>query len=365
MQFQEFLKHQLGTTTSSQWRSFNTKKLFASKELCTVSVCKNHVAPVTCLSLEKQEFRYLLSGSAKGHIVIHDRSLLAGSNGFSTIADISWKRTGKKCIQRLQWYPLDTGMFFMQTENEIKVWDANQLQVAEQFHFMSKLSDMHGKEIGRNPLIAASSLDKSIFICDLATGSRTHTLTGHDSPVTAVKWSPRKEHVLYSGSTNGKINIWDVRKTKNLLKSLQTTESKKNGVDSISFTPNGFGLISLNSDGTLSLWKCHNGKRTKVNYAASSANNDRAGSTCVSNNNQVVFASNGQNVQAYDIYTGEHMKTFNGHFKAVTGVCYNDAFEELITCGLDSKVLIWDNRNYDKERLQNEYHQDDWDAVND
>ena len=42
----------------------------------------------------------------------------------------------------------------MQTESEIKVWDTNQLQVAEQFQFSSKLSDMHSKEIGRNPLIA-------------------------------------------------------------------------------------------------------------------------------------------------------------------------------------------------------------------
>ena len=67
------------------------------------------------------------------------------------------KKTGKASIRRLQWYPHDTGMFFMLNyQNVVTIWDTNQLQIVEHFKFSTKIHDMHTREIGRNPFIAGA-----------------------------------------------------------------------------------------------------------------------------------------------------------------------------------------------------------------
>lgn len=376
MQFQELFNHQLGITSSLSWKKFNSHILFGIKQLSKTHVLQNNKRPVTCISLEKQDYRYLISGFAGGNIAIHDRSLLAGNDAFTTVARISRKKTGKGTIEQLQWYPHDTGMFFMlNSKNHVTVWDTNQLQIAESFTFTAKISGIHAKETGRNPFIAAcSESDHNVYLCDLSTGSQSHTLKGHASPVIAVKWSPEKEDILYSASANGLINIWDVRKTKNLLATLhhspQTTKRHKR-VTSICFTPDGRFFLSLGADGTLKKWNTDLNRPEKLNFdygQVVSSNDDqtyRSSNMEVSAVHRVVFVPNVNKVEAIELHTGKHVRTFNGHYKQLTGICYSDPFQELITCSLDASIVSWDNRSYNKDEIYNKFHQDCWSDVSD
>jgi len=64
--------------------------------------------------------------------------------------------------------------------------------------------------------------DRSIYLCDIKSGSTTQQLIGHGSGsgsdsgsrgISSVQWSPVNEFVLVSGGADGCIKLWDIRKS--------------------------------------------------------------------------------------------------------------------------------------------------------
>lgn len=56
--------------------------------------------------------------------------------------------------------------------------------------------------------------DGVVCLCDVQSGFVSHELVGHNSGgVHAVKWSLDREFELESGGNDGRINLWDVRRS--------------------------------------------------------------------------------------------------------------------------------------------------------
>lgn len=47
--------------------------------------------------------------------------------------------------------------------------------------------------------VLGAAAEPRIRLCDLKSGGSAHSLAGHVGSVISVAWSPRQEHVLYSG----------------------------------------------------------------------------------------------------------------------------------------------------------------------
>ena len=79
-------------------------------------------------------------------------------------------------------------------------------------------------------------------------GKRLHiTLTGHDSYVTSVAFSPDGQRIV-SGSADKAVKIWDA----NSGEELQTLTGHY--VISVAFSPDGQRIVSGSIDGTLKIW---------------------------------------------------------------------------------------------------------------
>jgi DNA excision repair protein ERCC-8 len=120
----------------------------------------------------------------------------------------------------------------------------------------------------------------SIRLLDLRTGGLTHTLIGHERGyVIPVRWSPTQPYLLASGGSDGTVRLWDVRRGKAMLASLDqhNTASRENGrwltvtnrahdgdVNGLEFTSDGLHLVSIGHDDKMRVWDLETGLNTLV-----------------------------------------------------------------------------------------------------
>lgn len=120
----------------------------------------------------------------------------------------------------------------------------------------------------------------SIRLLDLRTGGLTHTLVGHEYGfVIPVRWHPTRPYLLASGGSDGTVRLWDVRRGKACLASLDQHNSatRENGkwlntanrahdgvVNGIEFTGDGLFLVSMGHDEKMRVWDLETGQNTLV-----------------------------------------------------------------------------------------------------
>lgn len=139
-------------------------------------------------------------------------------------------------VTAVKWYPIDTGVFVSgDSSGQILLWDTNKFTPVLSLNSLHV--DHHGsfgvssidlpKRQNSHVLLAIGcrstgksiedekiQLDeKTIYLCDIRSGSMTHSLTGHSGAVNCVQWSPIYDYILASGSSDGTIKLWDVRKS--------------------------------------------------------------------------------------------------------------------------------------------------------
>lgn len=129
-------------------------------------------------------------------------------------------------------------------------------------------------------LIIGGAEHPAIRLLDLRTGGVTHTLVGHQHGfVIPVRWSPKQPFLLASGGSDGTVRLWDVRRGKACLASLDqhNTASRERGgwltstntahdgvVNGLEFTSDGLHLVSIGHDEKMRVWDLESGLNTLV-----------------------------------------------------------------------------------------------------
>lgn len=117
-------------------------------------------------------------------------------------------------VSSVAYYPPDPGLFVTASyDKSVKVWDANELTVAFTFDLGLAPHSVAIAPHARHALVAVSSASPAIRLLDLASGSATHSLVHGGRPVgtCTANWSPRDEHILASGGSDGTVMLWDIR----------------------------------------------------------------------------------------------------------------------------------------------------------
>lgn len=213
-------------------------------------------AAVNSISLEKNDYQFLLSSCADSSIKMwdlksQDVDQLAEANlfisqtydnydydnpisTFSNIATIPRKTAHKFGVSCIQWWPFDTGMFVSSSfDHTVKIWDTNELTPAHVFDMDNRVYsfDICGhsnNNVTASALVAVASDQPFLRLLDLRASSSAHTLHGHKGKTLSVQWHPQNPNLLASGGFDGEVKIWDIRRSKSCLCRLDMLRTSTN-----------------------------------------------------------------------------------------------------------------------------------------
>ncbi len=101
----------------------------------------------------------------------------------------------------------------------------------------------------------AAESQNEIFVWDLATGEKLHTLRGHRSTITAIAFDS-DDRLLASASQDRQIKLWDTR-TGRLQRTLR---GHRAAVRALAFAPDDRSLVTGANDGSVKVWHVATGR---------------------------------------------------------------------------------------------------------
>lgn len=281
-------------------------------------------------------------------------------------------------VHSVCWYTHDNGMFVSGgTDQMVKVWDSNALEAVLTLNLEGAVYEtrMSPVETCSHNLVAIAGDMQHVTLGDIGTGTATHILTGHTAPVWSCAWSDRSEWELISGSSDGQVRLWDIRrpgtqwvfdandvvgsnaetsaivaidandthaKKKKKRRFVEHAQAHEAAVTGCASVPGGLYWLTTGNDGRPRLWDVDSKQHmmTTMQKRCSKAKHVRR--VAFTEDGRFLFHPSENGVHVFDVANGRLVRTLaGGHFKAVHCAAWNDKYEQLMTGGADKAMLVW------------------------
>lgn len=219
---------------------------------------------------------------------------------------------------------------------DIKIWDLGTGQERLTLTgFQSSISSLSFSPNGKNLLAAGGNWTNTgeMRIWDLASGKEIRDFRGHRSQIMRAAYHPHLNRVA-SGSVDGTVKIWDLDKGRELI----TLRGHRRGILAVAFDRTGDLLASASADGTVKIW----------DGSSFAATRTLRGHTGLS---RVTFSPDGQaltvggrdgSIIIWDAQTYEDRLLLRGHQARIRGVSFSRDGRRLFSADVEGHIKVWD-----------------------
>ncbi|WDT52603.1 nSTAND1 domain-containing NTPase [Streptomyces sp. G7(2002)] len=192
-------------------------------------------------------------------------------------------------------------------------------------------------------VLATAGVDNTVRVWNLATGSRTATLTGATGTVRQLTITPDGNTLATATGNDGTIRVWDVA-TRRTTAVLRGARKPLSTVELLALRPDGRALAAVSADGTTRLWTMRPGQTGTPlpgpkNGAVSALAFSPDGQTLAAG--IVAGAIGDSTIRVWDIATRHTTTTRSGQTGVVEGVAFSPDGRTLATASADGTVRLW------------------------
>jgi len=111
--------------------------------------------------------------------------------------------------------PVPSTLLTTSYDKTLKVTSITPEQPGSITHLRTRLHTVHAFAIPASGFSTAhrgGTAHPAIRLLDLRSGLATHSMTGPNGAVYSIAWSPRASHILASGSSDGRVLFFDIRR---------------------------------------------------------------------------------------------------------------------------------------------------------
>ncbi|PGH13871.1 hypothetical protein AJ80_06140 [Polytolypa hystricis UAMH7299] len=165
-----------------------------------------------------------------------------------------------------------------------------------------------------------------------------HTWKSHTKPITSLRFFPTSGHLLLSSSADGKVKLWDVYHSRELLR---TYSGHSSSVSDTTFHPTGTTFLSASYDRQIKLWDTEYGKcisrfSTGKTPHVIRFNPDPA------NSHEFLAGMSDKKIIQFDTRTGAITQEYDHHLAAINTLTFVDNNRRFISTSDDKSLRAWE-----------------------
>ncbi|KAI9809741.1 MAG: hypothetical protein M1825_000174 [Sarcosagium campestre] len=354
----------------------------------------------------------MLSGGADASIHLWDLESVAARDTTSksytlTPSEAVGKQSGQGHhrfgITQLNFYPFDSLAFLSSSyDHSLKIYTTETLRPSASWDLESVVYAHAMSPIATHLMVACALQHPAVRLVDLRSGASTQALSagasvagggGGGAAVLALQWSPHDEHVLASGSADGVVRLWDVRRSAAELITLDVDDAvgvvgydrpgagvglggsrgraHDGAVNGVVWTDDGEYIVTAGHDNRIRVWEARSGANTLTTFGPLVKNSHLSTLTPVvapseysEADKRILFYPNERDILCFDLLEGTLLKRLRSSERRnvpgaggrnkkarVTCLAWKSGSVELYSAHSNGRIEAWLPRTRDEADL--------------